>query len=147
VQVTNLPVKEPSPTQHRWPDLQRGPWTVTLHWQIIDGRPECCGMDISAEGDILTVSLLRKMPIADWIAADRAAMAPRPASTAGLRQSTIDRLTVTAEVYQQARRDGQHPAKAVAEHFGISAGGASNLVARARAVGLLPPTSPGVPTG
>jgi hypothetical protein len=57
------------------------------------------------------------------------------------------RLKVAADIYQQARRDNKPPTKAVAEHFGITPGGASNLVARARAAGLLPPTSRGVAVG
>ena len=147
MRVTNLPVELLPPTEHRWPDTDTGPWLVTLTWQVIDGRPECAGLNIaSIDGGMLTASVVRKIPIADWIAEDRAAMSPRQVAIGGLRKSTADRLSTAAEVYQRARSEGRPPTKAVAEHYGISHGGASNLVSRARAAGLLPPTSQGVST-
>lgn len=148
VQVSDPPRQLPATTRHRWPEPD-GPWLVTLAWAVVDGRPECVGLDVrQADGAghlVLTTSILmRQLPIAEWIAADRAEMMPRPASTAGLRQSTVDRLTEAAEVYRAAVQDRRPPVKAVEAHFGLSKGGASNLITRARQVGLLPPTSPGV---
>jgi hypothetical protein len=126
-------------------------------WAKVDGRPECVGVTVfpraASSGEteavlqILQASLLRQIPIADWIAQDRAAMAPAVEATAGMRQSAVDRLREATEVYQAAVRHGMPPTKAVAARFGISSGGASNLVARARAAGLLPPTSPGKAAG
>ncbi len=89
------------------------------------------------------MTLLRQVPLGDLIAADRAAMAPPVEATGGMRTSAAERLRLAAEVYRLAAAEGEKPTKAVAEFFGISSGGASNLVARVRSAGLLPPTSPG----
>jgi hypothetical protein len=125
-----------------------GPWLAVLNWSVIDGRHECVALHVQQAGvaAILTASLLRKLPVADWIAQDRAGMTPRQTTT-GMRTSTLNRLKEAAEVYREALRYREPPTKAVAEHFDISHGGASNLVSRARAAGLLPPTSPGVAVG
>ena len=29
-----------------WPDAQTGPWSVVVHWQELDGRAECVGLEI-----------------------------------------------------------------------------------------------------
>lgn len=71
-------------------------------------------------------------------------MMPAATPVRGLRKSTLDRLQAVADMYRAAVQDHRPPVKAVAEHFGLSKGGASNLITRARAVGLLPPTSQGV---
>jgi hypothetical protein len=135
-------------TEHHWPSPTVGPWTVTLKWQRVDGRPECVGVAIATAFPevLVTASILRKLPLADWIAEDRSALAPQVPAIGGLRKSTAERLTAVAKLYEQAVQDGKPPTKAVAEHYGITPGGAANLVSRARAHGLLPPTSPGVAT-
>lgn len=145
------------PTEHRWPDLEHGPWRLILWWSHVDGRPECTGLEVKllerpdtgawSRRYVLPATALRDLRLAETIAADRAAMSPEPARASGLRRSTLERLEKAAEVYQAARAEGRAPVKAVAEHFRISQGGASNLVARARAAGFLPPTSPGVAFG
>lgn len=138
------------PTRHRYPDPDAGPWVITLEWVEMDGRPECAAVQISREGGEpapMPGALLRQVPFAEYVASDRAAMAPPVEATGGMRKSAADRLRLAAEVYQKALAEGRKPTKAVAEHFGISQGGASNLVARVRAAGLLPPTSPGKATG
>lgn len=143
---------------HRWPDPDGGPWRVELQWGEVDGRPECVGVQLAqvvlteSESEArcvraLTAAILRRIPVADWIADDRATIAPPVEATGGMRKSAADRLRAAAEVYQAATRAGRKPTRAVAEHFGISSGGASNLVARARAAGLLPPTSRGKAAG
>lgn len=150
-------------TEHLWPDETYGPWLIVLRWDEIDGRPECVGLDMSrihqdqplvVESDheasyftYLTGSALRRLPLADLIARDRAELAPPVEAVGGMRKSAADRLRLAAEVYRDAAAEGGKPTKAVAERFGISSGGASNLVARARAAGLLPPTSRGKATG
>lgn len=62
---------------------------------------------------------------------------------AGLRESTFERLKEAARIYQEAFAAGGKPTTAVAEHYGLTVGGASNLVSRARDIGLLPPTTRG----
>ncbi|HEY6115914.1 MAG TPA: hypothetical protein VI172_08150 [Candidatus Dormibacteraeota bacterium] len=128
-----------------------------MTWAEIDGRPECVGVTVismpagsgksEAYLQILTASVLRQVPVADFIADGRAELAPPVEATGAMRKSAADRLRLAAEVYQRALREKRKPTKAVAEHFGISSGGASNLVARARAAGLLPPTSSGKAIG
>ncbi|MFG2046058.1 hypothetical protein ACGFIW_01340 [Micromonospora sp. NPDC048935] len=145
--MTSQPATLPPSTQHQWPDPEDGPWLATLAWQVIDGRPECTGLTLAADGRMLTASVVRKIPVADWIAEDRARLAPTQPAIGGLRASTVERLKTAAEVYQRAKSEGLPPTKAVAAHYGISHGGASNLISRARSAGLLPPTSPGVSTG
>jgi hypothetical protein len=41
----NTTTQEP-PVALLWPDPKRGPWSVLVHWRIIDGRPECTGLDL-----------------------------------------------------------------------------------------------------
>jgi len=52
-----------------------------------------------------------------------------------------------ADAYTKARRAGESPTKAVASRFHVSYPTAANWVARARAMGFLPPTSPGRAVG
>lgn len=137
-------------TEHAWPDPQAGPFKITLRWSEIDGRPECVEVSVKLEQDparAIPVTVLRQIPLGDFISVDRAALAPPVEATGGMRRSAADRLRVAADVYEAALMAGLKPTKAVAEHFGISSGGASNLVARVRAAGLLPPTSPGKAAG
>lgn len=145
------------PTNHLWPDPDDGPWRLVLLWSYLDGRPECTGLEVRlaekpdrggwSRRHVLPTSGLREIRFAELIAADRAAMTPASSRPTNLRRSTLERLEEAAQVYQDARAKGYPPVPAVAEHFHISKGGASNLVARARAAGLLPPTSPGVAYG
>lgn len=155
---------EPLPdTTLPWPG-PGGPWLLTLRWQVINSRPECIGLCLTATSDSgksaatetvrvpLTSGILRDLKLGERIREQRAAIVaeagnPLPANVSTIRRSTRRRLLEAATVYREAYGRGDRPVKAVAEHFGISQGGASNLVARARAVGLLPPTSPGAPQG
>jgi hypothetical protein len=154
-------------TFHRWPD-EDGPWMLRLYWQTIDGRPECVGMKLSsmatraenrhvpphlqmpATGVPLTTGIIRDMKLGERISSGRKAVSPgrrevqRPV---GLRESTFERLKEAARIYQEAFAAGGKPTTAVAEHYGLTVGGASNLVSRARDIGLLPPTSRGSSQG
>lgn len=126
-----------------------GPVQVTLDWKVFDGRIECVGIHITSEQPI-PAGAVRDVKIGERIRKRRAEITARATKRAtpghgGMRRSTRARLEEAARIYQEAFVAGGKPAKAVAEHFGLTAGGASNLVARARAVGLLPPTSPGAP--
>ncbi|MGX6604795.1 hypothetical protein ACWKSP_22105 [Micromonosporaceae bacterium Da 78-11] len=118
-----------------------------MTWKVIDGRFECVSIVVDGAAEPLLTTTLRSIPLGDFMAADRAALAPPVEATGGMRESAANRLRLAAEIYQAAVRDKKPPTKAVAAHFGISSGGASNLVARARAAGLLPPTSPGKAAG
>lgn len=149
VHVTAHPPRPPV-TEHRWPDPDAGPWVVVLRWGDVDGRPECVGLDLGQlpDGDqpkvLAMSSVLRQLPVAEWIAADRAGMIAAPTPGGAVRQSTLERLQVVADVYRAAAAAGDPPVLAVAARFEITKGGAAALVSRARQVGLLPPTSQGV---
>lgn len=140
-------------TVEYWPD-DDGPWKVTLDWQVADGRVECMRVEVEALDPTrpVTEGTLRDLKIGERIRRGRASVTgvAQAAQTAGarpsgMRKSTWERLQKAAEVYRSAYRRGEAPARAVADHFGLSPGGASSLVARARDAGLLPPTSPGAP--
>jgi transposase len=52
-----------------------------------------------------------------------------------------------AEVYRDAWARGEPPTRGVADHFTISKSAAAKQVAKAREMGLLPPTSRGKSSG
>lgn len=58
-----------------------------------------------------------------------------------------DHWAEVAAVYLAAYERGEHPTKAVREHFHRSASAAAKWVARCREAGLLEPTRPGHPSG
>lgn len=159
-------------THQRVPDAD-GAWVLTMYWQTVDGRQECVGMklvsvktrgetdepeppgftDLPNVGEPLTPGLVRELKIGERIRADRAAFAKLAETFAAasrppaLRQSTWERLQLVARIYREAYAAGGKPTTAVAEHFGLTVGGASNLVSRARDIGLIPPTSRGASQG
>ncbi len=154
-------------TYHRYPDEKDGPWMLQLYWQQIDGRPECVGMKLSSmagrsenrkvppplqmpeRGIPLTTGIIRDVKIGEIMRGDREHLTRRTevVRPAGLRESTFLRLQETARIYREAFAAGGKPTTAVAEHFGLTVGGASSLVSRARDLGLLPPTTRGASQG
>lgn len=54
-----------------------------------------------------------------------------------------DHYSKVAEIYREAAALGNAPTRAVAEHFVVSKSAAAKWVARARGIGLLPPTQRG----
>lgn len=160
-----------------WPDPDSGPWLVFLRLQVIRGRLECVGINLTSarpEGEWcdlsermpdtarpITTAVLRSLHLSDLIAEKReqlAAVVREVDGDAGrvgqvfgtaprrvMRESTRKRLERVAEVYREAWQAGSPPVKTVAERLGITEASASSYVARARAAGLLPATSPGVP--
>jgi hypothetical protein len=159
-----------APTCRLWPDEQEGPWLLVLFWQVINGRAECVGMDLTSAqsphvealgfhhrpeiGIPLQTSTLRDLKLSELVADARAAIAElivadqAPVFTARqMRPRTVKRLETVAETYRRAWRQGKPPVKAVAKRLNVSNAAANSLVARARAVGMLPPTSPGVAAG
>lgn len=142
---------------------------VRLTWQVIDGRRECVGLNISSmatpaenravppflqmpdEGVPLTPGVVRDLKVGELIRSERERQDKQWGTPVvrppGLRESTFKRLQEAAVIYRAAYSSGDKPTTAVAEHFGLTVGGASNLVSRARELGLLPPTSRGAPQG
>ncbi|GAA2347204.1 hypothetical protein GCM10010170_034570 [Dactylosporangium salmoneum] len=156
-------------TFQRFPDEEQGPWMLRLYWQQIDGRTECVGMKLSSMaspaenravpphlqmptvGVPLPLTLVRDLKLGEIIRAERerldAGQVVAPAKPPSLRQSTWERLQEAATIYRAAYATSGKPTSAVADHFGLTVGGASNLVSRARELGLLPPTSRGASQG
>lgn len=159
-------------TYQRYPDPDRGPWMLELRFQDVDGRPECVGLKLTSMatreendqapphlqlpeiGIPLTTGIIRDLKLGERIRDSRTHLdrplfgEPAPVvRPSGMRESTFKRLEEAAEVYKAAFAGQGKPTSAVAEHFGLTVGGASNLVSRARELGLLPPTSQGASHG
>lgn len=148
----------PERTERRWPDPDSGPWLLTLLWQRHDGRPEVAGLHLTpldpANRAVVTTSLLRDLRLAELAAEERMKLAHEPAPPkdpevvlAGMRPATARRLALAAEIYREAWSRGAAPRKEVAARLNVTPAAAANLITRARSVGLLPPTSAGVPSG
>lgn len=144
-------------TRRRWPDPETGPYLLTLRWARDKGRPKLAGLSVDLEdptGPAVTTSLLRDLKLAEIAIEDRERLAHipqvRPSADVvitGMRPATVKRLHRAAEIYLKAWRAGEPPTKAVEREMNATAAAAANLVRRARAAGLLPPTSSGVPQG
>ncbi len=145
-------------TERAWPDPDRGPWRLILWWARDDGRLHVTGLKLepieAGRDTILTTSTLRDLRLSEVAAEERMKLARQPVEArspevvlAGMRPGTARRLTLAAQIYREAWEAGGNPRQAVAERMNVSPGAAANLISRARAAGLLPPTSSGVPMG
>lgn len=172
VEAVRLPSSE-----RLWPDFEKGPWLLHFDWCAIEGRAECVGFAITSvvpeghrPGELvppqdaaqrLSAQQLRDVPLGalvdeerpEWAAGWRALglndVADAFAAPRGRRHphDPPERLRRAAAIYREAFSAGQPPTKAVEEALVISRSAAGKLVARARAAGLLPPTSQGRPRG
>ncbi len=159
-------------THRLWPSRRHGPWLLDFHWQVIDGRAECVGLDFRSslphdghplsagyrgvlrrKGTPLTATLLRTIPVGQLVAEERDGLhdflggtAFAPAGTRRPR-STPARLSEAATAYQEAWAAGSSTTRAVQDRFNISAGAARKLIWQARDSGLLPKTQSGVARG
>lgn len=160
------------PSTRLWPDENDGPWGLTFEWQVLNGRAECVGLRITSvrpekepswtshgrlpeAGTPLTTGALRGIRLSELVAEERIrnqevwSFAVEPTHAAlyradSMRPATRERLVKAAEAYGEAWRNGQAPTQAVAQALAVTDSAAAKLVSRARAAGLLPPTSPGV---
>jgi hypothetical protein len=162
-------------TSELWPDRLEGPFLLTLVWQEVDGRAEVVGMELNSvrsealkrsrfaeslsdTGTPLTTTMLRNLKLSEIAADTRTSLEflhrevlrqPTKAAAydlgSSMRPATVKRLREVADAYRRAWARGQHPTKAVAKRLNVTDAAAANLVSRARSIGLLPPTSPGVP--
>jgi hypothetical protein len=94
---------------------------------------------ISDEAGRVDDVLVQRPDTADFFAARR--VLQRARSGAAVRSITPELLTRVAQIYRE-NLDGK-PTRAVREHFMVGERMASDYVQRARAAGLLPPTTPG----
>lgn len=144
-------------TRRRWPDPEKGPYLLTLRWERDQGRPKLSGLHLDLDdptGPALTTSMLRDLKLAEIAHEDRERLAPiqqvKPTAEvviSGMRPATVKRLQRVSEIYLKAWRAGEPPTKAVQLRMNLTEASAANFVRRARAAGLLPPTSSGVPQG
>ena len=82
---------DPPPSQVLWPDPDRGPWLLVLHWTRVDGRIECTGLELRSarqgheprgslllthdvEPTRLTTTVLRALPFAATVQDTKRAM-------------------------------------------------------------------------
>lgn len=154
-----------------WPDATKGPWTIDLIWQVVDGRAECMGATITsvpldathmdldqaqkeglASPTPLSATLWRELPIATIIDNDRAktlewiddgAVGMERSEWEGRGRRPRYSAAEVARIYTEAWRKGEPPTKAVAEALGISRSAAAKQVARARALGFIATTERG----
>ena len=146
----------------RWPDAELGPWLVTLSWRLIAGRFECVGVELLStllEPTPVQTDVWRAVPIGGFIQDARAKHAAwyerfdqddravEQTKRWGRGRRPRHDPAKVARIYTEALRAGQPPTKTVAETLVISRSSAANQVARARALGLLPPTERGRPRG
>lgn len=69
------------------------------------------------------------------------------ASFAPMRRHATSHYEQVAEVYDEALDAGDPPTRAVAETFDVPYTTAARWVRRTRDLGLLPPPTPGLPSG
>lgn len=114
---------------------------------------------LGGTGSPLRTSTLRSLNLAEVLAEEREKAhqlwagrigwddwaKPFETPKTAMRPATLKKLTRVAEIYKSAWQKGEPPTKAVSKKLGVTEAGASGLVSRARAAGLLPVTSPGVP--
>lgn len=180
---TAWPVK---PKAYRWPDPDRGPYSLRLSTTLVEGRPQIVGVELwgddpgrYAGGDSIPVpepetavtSVAVRLPLGALLArvlsdyshvSDLIAKSPNASdelrASVGEHQAVVDsspirrgrsplygvpHYTRVARIYADAMAGGNPPTLAVAEWANVHKSTAANWVARARDLGLLPPTTRG----
>lgn len=185
--ATGWPVR---PRVYRWPDAERGPYSLRLTSALIDGRPQIVGVELwgedpanypdsdrqalpvpESETGITSVAI--RLPLGELLArvlddyshdsgliGKAASASDRLRASVETNQATVDTAPVrrgrrplygvphfarVARVYTDAMARGKRPTAAVAAWASVNKSTAAKWVARARALGLLPPTSRGRP--
>lgn len=149
---------EPKATTVSWPNKQKGPWAIRVHFDEVGGRTECVKLEIrrkTVEQEPITASLVRAIPVASIIDDARKNVTrnlcaprkrePRAKSILGRRPLDAELLRAVAEVYTDAWKSGGHPTKAVEAHFDRPYPTAARWISRARKEGFLSPTTRGRP--
>jgi len=153
----------------RWEDPARKMWSYKLTWRLVDDRPVCVAVELKSIGDKpITAALLRTFPIGALMAKSRAkhkdlqrwvaANVPERRAAALALAEAWERSKATrsgpkgygaahfadvATIYRTEAMRGNRPTQAVADRFVVSKSAAAKWVARARAMGLLPPAQKG----
>ncbi len=132
-----------APTSRLWPDEAEGPWLLSFRWQVIDGRAECVGLNITStvtdreardldvevsivprRGQPLKTIVLRDIRLAELLHEERVrhdhlAVAPdQPPKRLyqppkEMRPATARKLQLVAETYSSARASGAKSANAI----------------------------------
>lgn len=148
-----------------WTDSNGMRWRYALTWEPVDGRIECTRLELAAlDGQPVTSSALRAFPIGAFLARGRRKQRDLALWVAdavpGRRAEALAQATAwsaardgqpgpkgyapkhyvkVAEVYRREALVGGRPRLAVAEHFTVTPSAAAKWIAKARAMGLLPP--------
>lgn len=184
--ASDWPVK---PRVIRWPDPERGPYSLRLTSALIEGRPQLVGVEVwggdparyastfasdpipvpDSETSITSVAI--RLPLAKLLAGvldhyrDVSALISKsPGASDRLRASVqaneaivnavpvrrgrrptygVPHFARVARIYTDALASGRRPTAAVAAWGLVNKSTAAKWVARARALGLLPPTTRG----
>ena len=155
----------------RWPKPS-GPYEVTLHFEWLDGRWECAGVDVRAidatgiKPEIVTASLLRSLPLARLIdkhlvtfktgltfqdsdgsvyTIETGDYTAKPRRGGRPAKYGVEHYVKVARIYREAYARNRTPTRAVAARFKVSETAAAKWVAKCRTpeLGLLPPTTRG----
>jgi hypothetical protein len=139
VTVRGMASRDIASVSSRWPDTIQGPWHITSHFGIVNGRRECVGLDVrsfkeAGEGEgkrkvplrpgasyqVVTASVIRSLPVATLVRSNRqgladiaAHVAADPATSAENREMLTERA---AELRSSTRRlyDAEHFAQVAA---------------------------------
>jgi hypothetical protein len=152
-------------TEGRWTDPDGREWAYQLAWGTVEGRLECVGIELTSQGQTLTVSrltaeLLRRFPLGrlidegrrqqDWWMPQEQELfrqlLRKAEEAGGSGRLTPRHLAEVAMVYTKAHLAGEPPTKAVQEWWKwgpVPYGTAARWVTRCRQLGLLEPTEKG----
>lgn len=110
-------------------DAARGASSLVQALEFLGDQDEDVEADLAAARQALTVRTSGR--------------ARKLVDAAGVALAPSDALAEVAAIYMAAWQARENPTQAVAERVGLSRSAAAKRVARARAAGLLPPTSKG----
>ena len=126
---------------------------VTIEATLVDGRYRIGRFEVRALHGGVSAEAIRRIPTASLFReavanSSQIVMGPEDRALYGEEpvawwNPLTDAHVGVDVVYMLARAVGQPPTQAVAEHFGISQQTAAGRVRRRRALGMLPPTTPG----
>ena len=156
------PAQSDYSTTFGWPDSDGGPYTVTVYFDVDDGRPQCVGVEIRGTTQTPITATSLRLPLGrlidesrrqfikmseSWLKmAEHGPVPPGFVQEAEEMQSEWggkiararrplygdDHWTSVADVYRAAWVNGDPPTLAVADHWHVSKSTAAKWVAKAR---------------
>jgi hypothetical protein len=145
-----------------WQDPDGHTWELRFYWAEVDNQAACIGFDVRTGSTPVRAEPVRRLPVGRLMreaaaasddierwSRERARRVPAAGEAVPLarqRYWTRERLADVARVYAENAAGGR-PTKAIEERFHVAYPTAAKLVRRARAEGLLGPTTAGVAGG